>query len=51
MCIHILPLHKLHFYHKSKHFILLHLDIYLYIYAYIVANENLQLTEIPYVHF
>ena len=31
--------------------LLLHLDIYLYIYAYIGANENLQLTDIPYVHF
>ena len=31
--------------------LLLQLNIYLYIYTYIEANENLQLTDILYVHF
>ena len=35
------PLHKLYFYHKSKHFILEYLSIYIALDLYIGANENL----------
>ena len=40
MCLHILSLHKLYFYHKSMHFLLVYLSVYIYLNLYRGANEN-----------